>query len=85
MLAKMTRYIWCPDCYGKLIIGKGLKSESSEKRVIFSGKAEDDFLCDNCGTFIVVGDLCFAVTFVEKAKDHTPWEEGYLADAERIE
>lgn len=84
MPAKMTRYLWCPDCYGKLILRKGLKSEEGV-RIIYSGNADDDYFCDNCMRGIGIGDPCFAISFVDRIADHTPWEDGYLTDLERIE
>jgi len=80
---KMTRYIWCPGCYQKLIEDKGMKKD--ETRVVYRGKAFDSFLCDYCNKFINEGDICYAVSFVEKPGDHVPWEVGYLTDMERIE
>jgi len=80
---KMTRYIWCPHCYRKLIKLKGLEIKGIP--VIYRGKAYDSFLCDYCNKFINEGDICYAVSYVEKPGDHVPWEEGYLTDMERIE
>lgn len=83
MLDKMTRYIWCHGCYHHLIRKKGLKIQKVV--VIFHGLALDDYVCDLCGDHITVSDPCYAITFVDKESDHQEWENGYLAELERID
>jgi len=83
MLDKMTRYIWCHACYHTLIRKKGLTIH--QVVVIFHGLALDDYLCDHCADHIAVSDACYAISFVDKESDHQEWENGYLAELERID
>lgn len=72
---KMVREIYCNTCAVRHL------SEEGSSLLIrgLRGLARHHMSCDSCNEDVPQGAECFALSFLDRAEDYSPWEAEYIA------